>query len=210
MTSSVALTEPASASISTSDWRPRAMTGMAYGAIIMGFFGCMWLMWGLSPLNIRTAVLVAAAIAFAASLWIPAARLVREGSRAVLAAGPLSPEDQREGSRMGKIFGYVFGAEGLLIFLTVNVLNNVGLRDYTVSAIAAIVGLHFLPLARLYRRPMYNVVGIIMTIAALLSVAVPASMRVSALASTMSAIVWITCVLVLRSGFAMGQALQAK
>jgi len=90
------------------------------------------------------------------------------------------------------------------------VLNNVGLRDYTVSAIAAIVGLHFLPLARLYRRPMYNAVGIIMTIAALLSVAVPASMRVSALASTMSAIVWITCVLVLRSGFAMGRALQAK
>ena len=205
MTSTVALPETVDTSNPTSDWRPHAMTGMAYGAFIMGFFGCMWLVWGLAPLTDHVSVLIGAAVVFAASLWIPAAALLRRGSRAVRAAGTLGPEEQREQARMGKMFGFVFGAEGVLIFLAVNVLNNLGLRDYGICAIAAIVGLHFLPLARLYRRPMYTVVGIVMTLAALASIALPSSIRIPVLATTMAAIVWVTCVLVVRSGFAMGR-----
>ena len=34
------------------------------------------------------------------------------------------------------------------IFLAVNVLANIGRRDFTAPAVAMIVGLHFLPLAR--------------------------------------------------------------
>jgi uncharacterized protein DUF7010 len=205
MTSTVARTGTTAASNRTSDWRPRAMTGMAYGAIIMGFFGCLWLAWGLSALNVRTVVVIAAAIGFAASLWIPAAALLRNGSRILGNPAALTPEEHREQSRMGRMFGWIFGAEGLLILLAVNVLNNLHLGEYAVSAIAAIVGLHFLPLARLYRRPMYNVVGIIMTLASLASLALPSSMRISVLASTMSVIVWVTCVLVVREGFALGR-----
>jgi hypothetical protein len=208
MTSTVAMSDTTTASNPTSDWRPHAMTGMAYGAFIMGFFGCLWLVWGLAAMEARTAVVVSAAIAFAASLWVPATSLLRSASRAVRAASPLGRGDRLEQARMGKVFGLIFGAEGLLIFLVVNVLNNIGLRDYGISAIAAIVGLHFLPLARLYRRPMYTVVGIIMTLAALASIALPSSMRISVLASTMAAIVWVTCVLVVRGGFAMGPAVQ--
>jgi hypothetical protein len=47
-----------------------------------------------------------------------------------------------------------------------------------------------------------------MTLAALASIALPSSMRISVLASTMAAIVWVTCVLVVRGGFAMGRAVQ--
>jgi hypothetical protein len=208
MTSTVALPETTTPSKPTSDWRPHAMTGMAYGAFIMGFFGCMWLVWGAAALTDHVSVLIGAALVFAASLWIPAAALLRRGSRAVRSAGPLGPEARRQQARMGKMFGFIFGGEGLLIFLVVNGLNNIGLRDYGISAIAAIVGLHFLPLARLYRLPMYNVVGIIMTAAALASVALPASIRISVLASTMSVIVWVTCLLVVRKGFALGRDVQ--
>jgi hypothetical protein len=109
---------------------------------------------------------------------------------------------------MGKIFGLVFAAEGVLIFLAINVLNNLHLGDYAISAIAAIVGLHFLPLARLFRRPMYYVVGTIMTVAALASIAIPVSIRISTLSATMSVILWITCVLITRKGFALGRELQ--
>jgi FtsH-binding integral membrane protein len=209
MTSTVAMPETAAASNPTSDWRPHAMTGMAYGAIIMGLFGCLWLVWGLAAMNVGTVAVIAAAIAFASSLWIPAAALLRNSSRAMKSSSPLTAEERRQQSRMGRMFGFIFGAEGLLIFVAVNILNNHHLGDYAISAIAAIVGLHFLPLARLYRRPMYNVVGIIMTVAALLSLAVPSSIRISVLASTMSAILWVTCVLVVRKGFAIGRELHA-
>src|ERR1700734_634485 len=145
MTSTVALPETTTTSNPVLNWRPRAMTGMAYGAIIMGFFGCLWLTWALASMDVRTSLVIAAVLAFAASLWIPAAALLRKGLRASKQAAPPTPEDEREQSRMGKIFGLVFAAEGVLIFLAVNVLNNLHLGDFAISAIAAIVGLHFLP-----------------------------------------------------------------
>jgi hypothetical protein len=184
------------------------MTGMAYGAIIMGFFGCLWLFWALASMNVRTPVVVAAVLVFAASLWIPAAALLRNGMIATKLAVPLTPEQEREQSRMARIFGLVFAAEGVLIFLAVNLLNNSGLGAYAISAIAAIVGLHFLPLARLFQRPLYYVSGTIMTAAALVSLAIPEPVRISALASGMSLIVWLTCVLVVRKGFTLGRTLQ--
>jgi hypothetical protein len=207
MTSTVALPETANALNTTSDWRPRAMTGMAFGALIMGFFGCVWLLWGLAAMNVRTPIIIAATIAFAASIWSPGVVLLRNASRATKNAAPLSAAEEREQSRMGKMFGLVFAAEGLLIFLAVNVLNNLHLGDYAISAIAAVVGLHFLPLARLFRRPMYYVVGTIMTVAALVSIAIPASIRISALSTTISVIIWLTCVLITRKGFALGREL---
>ena len=207
MTSTVALPETEAASNSVLDWRPRAMTGMGFGALIMGFFGCVWLGWGLGAMNLRASIVIAAVVAFAASLWIPAVGLLRNGLRASKQAAPLTPEQQRERSRMGRNFGLVSAAEGVLILVAINVLNNLGLGDYAITAIAAVVGLHFLPLARLFRRPMYYVVGVIMTLAAVLSIAVPASIRISALASTMSVILWVTCVLILRKGFALAREL---
>jgi hypothetical protein len=205
MTSTVALPTTTTASSPMLDYRSREMTGMAFGALIMVFFGCMWLGWALGSMGLRAAVVIAAVLAFAASLWIPAYGLLRKGLRASKQAAPLTAEQEREQSRMGKMFGIVFGAEGLLIFLAVNVLNNLGLGDYAISAIAAIVGLHFLPLARLFHRPMYYLVGVIMTIAALASIAIPASVRISGLASAISVILWVTCVLIIRTGFALGR-----
>ena len=129
MTSTVALPETTTPSNPVLDYRPRAMTGMAYGAIIMGFFGCLWLTWALASMDVRTSVVIAAVPVFAASLWIPAAGLLRKGLSASKQAAPLTPEDEREQSRMGKIFGLVFAAEGVLIFLAINVLNNLHLGD---------------------------------------------------------------------------------
>jgi hypothetical protein len=180
---------------------------MAFGAIIMGFFGYIWLSWALVAMNFHAPAVIAAGLAFAGSVWIPAAALLRKGSAATKLAAPLTPEQNREQSRMGRNFGLVFTGEGLLIFLAINVLNNFGLSDYAISAIAAIVGLHFLPLARLFHRPMYYVVGNIMILTALVSVAIPSSLRISALAGAMSLILWLTCVLITQKGFLLGREL---
>ncbi len=47
----------------------------------------------------------------------------------------------------------------MLIFIVGNVLNNLGQIDWFVPAIMLIVGLHFLPLARLLRYRFHYVTG---------------------------------------------------
>ena len=63
-----------------------------------------------------------------------------------------SDADKAEGKRMGKWFGIIFGAEGLLIFVGVNVVINLGYPDLVIPTIALVVGLHFFPLAKVFKR----------------------------------------------------------
>jgi len=57
-----------------------------------------------------------------------------------------------EKKRVGKWFGIIFGAEGLAIFLAINIVNYLGHPDLTIPVIALVVGLHFYPLARIFNR----------------------------------------------------------
>jgi hypothetical protein len=63
-----------------------------------------------------------------------------------------SEADKAEGKRTGKWFGIIFGAEGLVIFIAVNTVINMGYADLTISVIALVVGLHFYPLAKVFKR----------------------------------------------------------
>jgi len=63
-----------------------------------------------------------------------------------------SEDDIAEGKKMGMWFGIIFGAEGLLIFVAVNVVNNIGHPELVIPAIALVVGLHFYPLAKVFKR----------------------------------------------------------
>jgi hypothetical protein len=63
-----------------------------------------------------------------------------------------SDEDAKEGKKMGMWFGIIFGAEGLFIFLAINLVNNLGHPDLVIPAIALVVGLHFYPMAWIFKR----------------------------------------------------------
>jgi hypothetical protein len=63
-----------------------------------------------------------------------------------------SGEEAREGKKMGMWFGIIFGAEGLFIFLAVNLANNIGHPDLVIPSIALVVGLHFYPMAWIFKR----------------------------------------------------------
>jgi hypothetical protein len=188
------------------DYRPKAVTGMAFGTLMLTLFGCLWLAMGFQAMNLHSAWLTVLLVLFAASLLVPCAGMFRIGRQAEKYAGPLSPEQGRDQKRMGSSFGLVFAAEGVLILLAVNVLNNLHLEHYVISAIAAIVGLHFVPLARLYRVGMYYTVGSVMTVAAILSLAVPSPLRESSLALTMGTILWMTCAALIQRGLRLGRA----
>lgn len=66
--------------------------------------------------------------------------------------GLTSEADIAEGKRTGKWFGIIFGAEGLGIFIGVNIVTNIGHADLTIPVIALVVGLHFYPLAKVFKR----------------------------------------------------------
>jgi hypothetical protein len=63
-----------------------------------------------------------------------------------------SEEDKAEGKKMGMWFGIIFGAEGLLIFIAINIVINIGHANLSIPVIALVVGLHFYPMAKLFKR----------------------------------------------------------
>lgn len=180
---------------------PRVITGAAFGVMMMTLFGTAWLAWGLQCVGADSPWLIPALVLPAIALLIPCFGMFQLGRRAGKQAAPLTASQKRAQSRMGRTFGIVFGAEGLLIFLAVSALTHFHLEAYIMTAVAAIVGLHFLPLARLFRVPLYYWVGGVMLANALLSLALASPTREIAVGLSMGAILWLTCVLVLRQGF---------
>jgi len=63
-----------------------------------------------------------------------------------------SEADIAEEKKTGKWFGIIFGAEGLGIFIGINVVINLGHPDLIFPVMALVVGLHFYPLAKVFKR----------------------------------------------------------
>src|SRR5262249_1356482 len=139
---------------------PHARSGMVVGATIMFFFGAIWLLLGVfggwpSPGWLRAGLLVAGLLL---AVWI--AIVVHRVSH-VSETAPPTPEQAAVGRRIGRRFGWTTGIEGAAILLAVILLNAVHRPDFIPPAIALIVGLHFFPLASLFRRSVYYGTGIL-------------------------------------------------
>lgn len=63
-----------------------------------------------------------------------------------------SEADIAEEKRIGKWFGIVFGAEGLGIFIGINIVVNLGYPELTIPVLALVVGLHFYPMGKIFKR----------------------------------------------------------
>ncbi len=123
-------------------------------------FGIGWLAIGVSvapsSVGLRLSLLLAG-IAVGVSVAIMGIRAVRLPRGTV----PPTAEHVAAGRAIGRRFGLVFGLETLAILVAVAVLNGIHQPDYSPCAIAVIVGIHFFPLAPLFKAPIYNVTGIL-------------------------------------------------
>jgi hypothetical protein len=63
-----------------------------------------------------------------------------------------SEEDKAEGKKIGMWFGIIFAAEGLGIFIAINIVTNMGHPELAIPVIALVVGLHFYPMAKVFKR----------------------------------------------------------
>lgn len=144
---------------------PQNQPGMAFSrgvaAIVATSFGFVWLGWGLSVLRALPVVVWILLCCIAAALIVTAVIAVRRGKRLMRGQGT-SRRDLWEKRR--KPFGVVtlFEVVGCIVVV---VLANIFRRaDWVGVGISLVVGLHFLPLGRIFEATAYYWVGALIVV----------------------------------------------
>jgi len=127
------------------------LRGRATGVIVGAVMGLTWTGSALGGLDsVAVAPVLIAAVAIFAALMTGALRLRRA---AVAASAPTPSEAGPEGVR--RRFMLVTVGEGAAIAAAVGILGRSGRSEWMPAVICAVVGLHFIPLARLFDVPLY-------------------------------------------------------
>ncbi|MBS1523662.1 MAG: hypothetical protein JST50_21850 [Bacteroidetes bacterium] len=126
-----------------------AIQSVGTGLIMMAFFTMMWTGIAYGSMGSNGLIVLMLFSLIALTLVFNAIKYFREAKRFPKSQ---SEADKAEEKRPEKWFGIIFGAEGLLIFVGINIVINIGYADLTIPVIALVVGLHFYPLARVFRR----------------------------------------------------------
>lgn len=92
-----------------------------------------------------------------------------------------------------RIIAWALAGEGVAIAVVSNLLVRAGLIAFIVPAVAIIVGLHFLPLAKLFQVKIYYVAGALITLAGLAGLAVDAPHRALVTGLASAVLLWLTC-----------------
>ncbi len=108
------------------------------------------------------------------------------------------PVAAAKGKRAGKLFGIIFGTESGLIWLCATLLARLGLSIWIPIAVAVIVGLHFIPLARVFEVPLYYWTGVLSVFGMLgCSLIRDAGTRLLCAGLIMAVVFWLTAVVLL-------------
>lgn len=149
-----------------------APQGRAIGALIMTGFGALWMAMGVRVLpRISRDWRVWLAIALLTGiLSVTGVKQLRSGRQSDTSGSrPVVSDAER---RAGNRFRIVLWLEWIPIVAIVVILNSMRRPELIMPAIALVVGLHFIPLARIFGFPLYYVTGafmIALTLAAFLS-----------------------------------------
>jgi len=179
------------------------LRGRAIGVTVLSFFALAWLGWGTGghlPNGPQVGLMVVAAagsIAVSAYAW----SLFRR-SRPV-------PVDRAGGVDVGRSFGLIVAAEWIGLGVVTGVLGGTGHPNVIPAVIAAGVGIHFVPLARLFHvREYYATAALLCLIAIATLILAPATSTpplwtlLPGLGS--SVVLYATCAVLLRQSHAIG------
>jgi hypothetical protein len=170
--------------------------GASIGATITGGFGAVWLALGMTaagvPVSIAMAVVVPVFVLIACLALAVRRRLPKF-------SGAETPEKKQK----MRAFAVVNVVEWLAIFGTINLLRNLHLDAWIVSAIVLIVGAHFLPLARIFGARQHVVTGTAMMLCAAVAVVLPGSVRDVVECVVAGLILWASAAAALNAAFRM-------
>lgn len=132
-----------------------ALASRAMGAMFLFVFGGAWLVCAAfqSTAGLRLPAIILTVVCTAA-LSVFAYRRCRMHRPSLVTTAPTS--EQRA---VGRAFNLINLAQWVAIVVVVGVCANLGLSRWIVPGIIVIVGLHFLPLAHVFRHPQYYVTG---------------------------------------------------
>jgi hypothetical protein len=169
------------------------LQGRAIGALFFTGFGSLWLLLALAARQQLTVAHAAPLAACALLLTLASLGLKRMGARF-----PRVADDPA----MGRAFGWINAVQWIAVFAVAFGFSRMHWDAYTPSAITAIVGLHMFPLARLFRYPLHNLTGIVLTAWAIASLYVaPSGALQSTTALGTGALLWTSAALTLALGF---------
>jgi len=149
------------------DFPRPAVPGIASGIFFMAFFGAYW--------GFTSAFYMSSPFQFIAFLVVGLVTLVLFAiggiflKYALSLPETLSQEDEAESKRIWVWFGIIFGIEFLLIAISSTLLSTFQRDVFIAPAIALIVGIHFFPLARLFRVPVFSMTGELLSVLALVA-----------------------------------------
>lgn len=118
---------------------------------------------------------------------VVSASLVLVARRAWARLPARSAEEER---RIGRLVGLWSAAEGIGFAVVGTILANTGLAALIPAALAVIVGLHFLPLARGIPNRLYYATGVAMIAAGLADMLAPGEFGVRALGVSCGVVLW--------------------
>ena len=127
--------------------------GCAFGAMIFAGFGCGWMFWSLAAMH-RIATVTAIGVDLGALALLGAAVYVRRQAR----RWPSVPGKPG----MWRAFAWINVIQWTAIAAVVFGFSRLHIGAYGAAAVTMIVGLHCLPLARLFRYPMHYVTGAVL------------------------------------------------
>ena len=78
--------------------------------------------------------------------------------------GALEEKPDADTQKAEKVFHFVNAAQWGLILVVGNILNNIGHGDWVLAAAIIIIGLHFLPLAHVFRYPVHYLTGLALVV----------------------------------------------
>jgi hypothetical protein len=147
---------------------PRAaVQGMASGIFFLTFFGAYW--------GFISAAFMSGTVQVVAFLLVGLVTLGFFGMGIILLRyartlpKTVSLADAAVGKRIALWFGIIFGIEIVLIALASILLSIFQVDRFIAPATALIVGIHFFPLARLFRVPVYSLTGVLLSVLALVA-----------------------------------------
>lgn len=168
--------------------------GVSIGATIVAGFGALWLALGMAAANVPTLVAIAIVtpvFALIASLGLGLRRRLPK----------LLHAETPEKKQMMRAFVVVNVVQWVAILGTINLLRNLRLEGWIVSAIVLIVGAHFLPLAQIFGQRQHVVTGIAMMLCAAAAIVLPTSMRDTVECVSAGLILWASAAAALHRAF---------
>ena len=139
-----------------------ALAGRAIGAMFFSIFGGAWLgLWAYSEFTGSIAAVIPVIAGTAFLLW--RARLTYKANAPAMHREKNSPQSKKR----QRIFNLINAAQWLAVFAVAGLLSMTGHAALILPAVIFIIGVHFIPLARLFMYKPHYVTGLSLVILAI-------------------------------------------